>query len=75
MLQSQSRKGDCWDNAIVESFFRTLKTEAIFDRVFETRAEAETVIFEWIEVFYNRARSHSTLGDMSPVAFEEMACR
>ena len=75
MLQSQSRKGDCWDNAVVESFFHTLKTEAIFDQVFETRAEAEDFIFEWIEVFYNRTRIHSTLGYMTPTAFEERACR
>ena len=74
MLQSQSRKGDCWDNAVVESFFHTLKTEAIFHEVFETRAEAESFIFEWIEAFYNRERIHSTLDYMSPVAFEERAC-
>lgn len=70
MLQSQSRKGDCWDNAVVESFFHTLKTEAIFHETFETRAEAEAFIFEWIESFYNRKRLHSTLGYVSPVAFE-----
>ena len=74
MLQSQSRKGDCWDNAVVESFFHTLKTEAIFHEVFETRAQAEAFIFEWIESFYNRTRIHSTLGYLSPVAFEERAC-
>lgn len=74
MLQSQSRKGDCWDNAVVESFFGRLKTESIFHEVFETRAEAENFIFEWIEVFYNRERLHSTLGYLSPAAFEERAC-
>lgn len=74
MLQSQSRKGDCWDNAVVESFFHTLKTEAIFHEDFETRAQAEAFIFEWIEAFYNRERIHSTLGYMSPVAFEERTC-
>ena len=74
MLQSQSRKGDCWDNAVVESFFHTLKTEAIFHEVFETRAQAQAFIFEWIEAFYNRERLHSTIGYMSPVAFEETAC-
>jgi transposase InsO family protein len=74
MIQSQSRKGDCWDNAVVESFFHTLKTEAIFHEEFETRAEAIAFIFEWIEVFYNRKRLHSTLGYMSPVAFEESTC-
>jgi transposase InsO family protein len=74
MLQSQSRKGDCWDNAVVESFFHTVKTEAIFHEDFETRAQAQAFIFEWIEVFYNRHRLHSTLGYLSPVAFEEKAC-
>ena len=74
MLQSQSRKADCWDNAVVESFFHTLKTEAIYHEVFETRSEAEHFIFEWIESFYNRTRIHSTLGYLSPVAFEERAC-
>jgi transposase InsO family protein len=74
MLQSQSRKGDCWDNAVAESFFHTLKTEAIFHENFETRAQAESFVFEWIEAFYNRERLHSTLGYMSPVAFEVMSC-
>jgi transposase InsO family protein len=74
MLQSQSRKGDCWDNAVVESFFHTLKTEALFHEDFKTRAQAECFIFEWIEAFYNRERIHSTLGYMSPVEFEEKTC-
>lgn len=74
MLQSQSRKGDCWDNAVVESFFHTLKTEALFHEVFQTRAQAEGFVFEWIESFYNRERLHSTLGYMSPVAFEVSVC-
>jgi putative transposase len=71
MLQSQSRKGDCWDNAVVESFFHTLKTELIFHEDFETREEAQQKIFEWIEVFYNRQRLHSTLEFKSPVDFEK----
>jgi transposase InsO family protein len=70
MIQSQSRKGDCWDNACVESFFHTLKTESIFHEVFDTRDDAERRIFEWIEAFYNRQRLHSTLGYKSPVDFE-----
>ena len=74
MLQSQSRKGDCWDNAVAESFFHTLKTEAIFHEIFETRTQAERFVFEWIEAFYNRERLHSTLGYMSPVAFEVVTC-
>jgi transposase InsO family protein len=75
MLQSQSRKGNCWDNAVVESFFHTLKTEAIFHEDFQTRAEAERMVFEWIEAFYNRDRIHSTLNYMAPVAFEEAVWR
>lgn len=73
MLQSQSRKANCWDNAVVESFFHTLKTEAIYHEDFETREEAERIIFEWVEAFYNRKRLHSTLGMKSPVDFERLA--
>ena len=67
---SMSRKGDCWDNAVVESFFGTLKTERIRGRVYRTREDARRDIFEYIEVFYNRVRLHSTLGYLSPVQFE-----
>ena len=74
ILQSQSRKANCWDNAVIESFFHTLKTEAIYHEDFETREQAERFIFEWVEAFYNRERIHSTLNYMSPVAFEEQAC-
>lgn len=74
MLQSQSRKANCWDNACVESFFHTLKTEMIYHEDFETRDRARRAIFEWVEAFYNRERIHSTLGYMSPVAFEESTC-
>lgn len=74
MIQSQSRRANCWDNACVESFFHTLKTEMIYFEDFETRNQAHRAIFEWVEVFYNRERLHSTLGYMSPVAFEVMAC-
>jgi putative transposase len=73
MLQSQSRRANCWDNACVESFFHTLKTESIYHEVFETREQAERVIFEWVEAFYNRQRKHSTLGYKSPVDFEREA--
>jgi transposase InsO family protein len=72
MLQSQSRKANCWDNACVESFFHTLKTEMIYHEDFETRDEARRAIFEWVEAFYNRQRIHSTLGYKSPVDFERM---
>jgi transposase InsO family protein len=70
---SMSRKGDCWDNAVVESFFGTLKQELVHRSDFETRAEAKSAIFEYIEVFYNRWRRHSYLGYMSPAEFEAAA--
>jgi transposase InsO family protein len=69
---SMSRKGDCWDNAVAESFFATLKTELVHDADFTTRAEARTAIFDFIEVFYNRRRRHSSLGYLCPVDFEKM---
>lgn len=70
---SMSRKGNCWDNACVESFFHSLKTEMTFFEEFETRAEAVSKIFEWIEVFYNRQRIHSFLGNKTPEQFENLA--
>jgi transposase InsO family protein len=73
MLQSQSRRANCWDNACVESFFHTLKIESIYHEVFESREHARRVIFEWVEAFYNRERKHSTLGYKSPVDFEREA--
>jgi len=66
---SMSRTGDCYDNAAMESFFGTLKTECTTER-YATRAEARTALFEYIEVWYNRQRRHSTLGYLSPHAFE-----
>ena len=71
-VQSMSRKGDCWDNAVMESFFHTLKTEHTYFEKYHTRAEARTKIFDYIEVFYNRERKHSTLGYRSPLAFEAL---
>ncbi len=68
---SMSRQGDCWDNAVAESFFATLKTELVYESAWATRAEARTAIFEYIEVFYNVQRLHSSLGYLSPVAFEQ----
>ena len=68
---SMSRPGNCWDNAVVESFFATLKTELIHGRPYHTRPEARTEIFEYLEGFYNRSRRHSTLGNLSPVEFEQ----
>lgn len=70
---SMSRKGNCWDNACVESFFSTLKLERVYHRQYRTRAEAKRDIIEWIEVTYNRRRRHSTLGYRSPAQFEELA--
>ena len=70
MRGSMSRKGNCWDNAVVESFFSMLKTELVADCRWATRAEAISAVVEWIEGWYNRERMHSTLGDISPVAFE-----
>lgn len=68
---SMSRKGDCWDNAVVESFFHSLKTELIFLERFENREQAQHAIFEYIEVFYNRQRRHSTIGYLAPLVYEQ----
>ena len=70
---SMSRKGNCWDNAGVESFFGTLKRELVYHRRYATRDEAKQDIFEYIEVFYNRQRRHSTLGYHSPAEYETRA--
>jgi putative transposase len=70
IVSSMSRKGNCWDNSVAESFFATLKTELVYLRRFATREEARDAIFEFIESFYNRERRHSTLGYLSPVEFE-----
>ena len=67
---SMSGKGDCWDNAVMESFWATLKTELIHHEHYATREQARRSIFEYIEVFYNRKRLHSSLGYVSPEAFE-----
>jgi transposase InsO family protein len=68
---SMSRKGNCYDNAVSESFFATFKVELVYQRHYRTRAEAEADIFEYIEVFYNRVRLHSTVGYVSPAEFEQ----
>lgn len=70
-VQSMSRKGDSWDNSVQESFFATLKTELALSKARGTRASTRTEVFEWIEVFYNRQRHHSSLGYRSPLAFEQ----
>lgn len=71
MVPSMSRKGDCWDNAVAESFFATLEFELIERQVFATRSEARTAVFEFIEVFYNRQRSHETLNYRTPLQVEQ----
>ena len=71
IIQSMSAKGNCYDNAVSESFFHTLKTELTHHIVFETRSQAREAIFGFIEIWYNRRRLHSYLDYMSPVAFEE----
>ncbi|UHO29026.1 IS3 family transposase [Citrobacter rodentium] len=71
LAPSMSRRGNCWDNAVAESFFSSLKKERIRKRIYKTRALARADIFDYIEVFYNRARRHSHLGGVSPEAFEQ----
>lgn len=68
---SMSRRGNCWDNAPVESFFATLKQELVYRQRFETRVQAGAALFDYIEVFYNRKRRHSALGYLCPVDFED----
>ena len=70
MTCSMSRKCNCWDNAVMESFYRSIKTELIHHEDFQTREDARRAIFEYIEVFYNRVRRHSTLGYVSPLEYE-----
>ena len=68
---SMSRKGNCWDNAVAESFFHTLKTELVYLERFDTHEYAQTAVFEYIEVFYNRQRCHSANGYLAPLAYEQ----
>jgi transposase InsO family protein len=70
---SMSRKGNCWDNAVVESFFSSLKMELIYLTDFTTRHQARSALFEYLEVFYNRRRRHSSLGYLSPWEYERAA--
>lgn len=72
MTSSMSRKGDCWDNSVAESFFGTLKTECVFDTVYATREQARRDLVDYIEMFYNSKRRHSYLGYLSPSEFEKM---
>lgn len=70
MHSSMSRKGDCWDNAVPESFFHSFKVEAVQSEEFGSRMAMREAVFEYIEVYYNRQRLHSSLGYMSPEQFE-----
>ena len=71
MVSSMSRKGNCWDNSVAESFFGKLKTERVFDSAYSTREEARRDIVDYIEMFYNSKRRHSYLGYLSPKEFEK----
>ena len=72
MVQSMSRKGNCYDNAVAESFFHTLKTEHVNFENYKTREEAKLSLFDYIEIFYNRKRLHSSIGYKSPVEYEDL---
>jgi putative transposase len=69
-IQSMSRKGNCWDNAVAESFFGSLKTQLIHHCSFQNSVEAEQALFHYIEIYYNRQRKHSTNGYKSPTQYE-----
>lgn len=71
VVASMSRRGDCFDNAVAESFFSNLKNELVHDGEFASRDSARGAIFDYIELFYNRQRSDQSLGYLSPVAFEQ----
>jgi len=75
MVQSMSGKGNCYDNAVAESFFKTLKTEWVYHERYRTRAQARNSIFEYIEVFYNRIRKHSALGYLSPDQYYQQSIK
>lgn len=66
-----SRKGNCWDNAVAESFFATIKEELVYKRTWKGRNDLRSAVFEYIEVFYNRRRLHSSLGYRAPIPFEQ----
>jgi transposase InsO family protein len=70
MVQSMSRRANCWDNSVMESFFKTLKVELVHQQRYETRAQARTDIVSWIEGFYNHQRIHSSTGYESPIDAE-----
>jgi transposase InsO family protein len=72
IIQSMSRKGNCWDNSVAESFFHSLKTELVHQQKFENQEEANDAIFEYIEVFYNQIRMHSANNYLSPKDYENI---
>ena len=72
LVPSMSRRGNCWDNAVVESFFSSLKKERIKRRIYASRQEAKSDVFDYIEGFYNRVRRHSHLDQLSPLASEQL---
>lgn len=72
IICSMSRKGDCWDNAVMESFYHSLKTECVVFEDYRTRSQARSSLFDYIELFYNRQRRHSSLAYKSPVTYESM---
>lgn len=74
VICSMSKRGDCWDNAAMESFFSTLKTERLSRKVYQSRDQCRADVFDYIERFYNPRRQHSTLGYVSPMQFETLAC-
>lgn len=71
ITQSMSRRANCWDNAVAESFFKTLKTKLIYDDTFESIEEAKSKIFEWTEIWYNKKSLHSSLGYKTPYEVEQ----
>jgi transposase InsO family protein len=75
IARSMGSKGDCYDNAVAESFFATLKKELVHRRSWPTRRELTSEVFDYIEAFYNRVRRHSTLGMLSPLEFENTTRR
>ncbi len=72
IVQSMSRKGDCWDNSVAESFFATIKRELIDRQSWVSKQQVSEAIAEWIDCFYNRQRRHSSAGNMSPVDYEHL---
>ncbi len=71
--QSMSRKGNCWDNAVAESFFKTIKVELIYRTRYGRKEQAAIAVFEWIETWYNRNRRHSALGNRTILEFEQIS--